>query len=117
MRLFHCAGSMQEVAQEILEMSKARHVVLTFADQGALLWNGKEWQHEPAQPTRIIDRLGAGDALAAGVIHGWLDHDLSEGLRYGVTLAALALTQMGIWSSQINQNCLHLVWGSSSLTR
>ena len=42
-----------------------------------------------------VDRLGAGDALAAGVIHGWLDGDLAMGLRYGVLLAALALTQYG----------------------
>lgn len=94
-RLFHCTGSLQEVAEGVLELSQARHVLVTFGEQGALLWNGREWQHEPARPTRIVDRLGAGDALAAGLIHGWLDRDLSAGLRYGVTLAALALTQYG----------------------
>jgi len=59
------------------------------------VWNGKEWQHEPARSTKILDRLGAGDALAAGVIQGWLDGNIAEGLRYGVTLAALALGQFG----------------------
>jgi 2-dehydro-3-deoxygluconokinase len=116
-RLFHCTGSMQEVAQRILELSKAKHVVLTFADQGALLWNGNEWQHELAHPTRIVDRLGAGDALAAGVIHGWLDGDLSAGLRYGVTLAALALTQLGDMVITNKAELLALSQGSSSLTR
>jgi 2-dehydro-3-deoxygluconokinase len=43
----------------------------------------------------MVDRLGAGDALAAGVIHGFLSGDLARGLRYGVTLAALALSQRG----------------------
>lgn len=94
-RLFHCTGSLQEVAEGVLELSQARHVLVTFGEQGALLWNGREWQQGPARPTRIVDRLGAGDALAAGLIHGWLDRDLSAGLRYGVTLAALALTQYG----------------------
>ena len=94
-RVFGCAGSMQEIAQGMLELSKAEHVIVTFAEQGALLWNGNDWQHEPARPTRIVDRLGAGDALAAGVIHGWLDGDLAAGLRYGVTLSALALSQSG----------------------
>ena len=79
----------------MLDRSQARYVVVTFGAEGALLWNGKEWQHQPARPVKIMDRLGAGDALAAGVIHGWLDHDLSASLRYGVTLAALALTQDG----------------------
>jgi 2-dehydro-3-deoxygluconokinase len=116
-RLFHCTGAMQEVAQGMLELSKARHVVLTLGDQGALLWNGKEWQHEHARPTRIVDRLGAGDALAAGVIHGWLDGDFSAALRYGVTLAALALGQFGDMVITNKSELLGLSKESSTLTR
>jgi 2-dehydro-3-deoxygluconokinase len=116
-RLFHCAGSAQEVAQGLLEVSKARHVVVTFAEQGALLWNGKEWIHEAARSTNITDRLGAGDALAAGVIQGWLDGDLSAGLRYGVTLSALALTQFGDMVVTNQAELLTLSQGSSTLTR
>jgi 2-dehydro-3-deoxygluconokinase len=116
-RLFRCTGSMQEVAQGMLELSKARHVIMTFGEQGALLWNGDDWKHESARPTRMIDRLGAGDALAAGVIHGWLDHDLSAGLRYGVTLAALALSQHGDMVITNKQELLNLSQGSSTITR
>lgn len=94
-RLFGCKGSDQEIAQGMLELSKAHHVIVSFADRGALLWDGTEWRHEPARSTHIVDRLGAGDALAAGVIHGWLEGDVAAGLRYGVTLAALALSQFG----------------------
>ena len=116
-RLFHCTGSMQEIAQRMLELSKAHHVIVTFAEQGVLLWNGKEWQHEAARSTHIIDRLGAGDALAAGVIHGWLDGDLSAGLRYGVTLAALALSQFGDMVMTNKSELLVLSQSSSTLTR
>mgnify|MGYP003576517695 FL=1 len=116
-RLFHCTGSMQDVAQKMLALSKAKHVVISFADQGALLWDGAEWKHEPARPTRIIDRLGAGDALAAGVIHGWLDGDLPAGLRYGVTLAALALSQAGDMVITNRSELLSLSQGGSTLTR
>jgi 2-dehydro-3-deoxygluconokinase len=37
----------------------------------------------------IVDRLGAGDAFAAGLIHGLLDGDLQKGLDYGVAVSAL----------------------------
>jgi 2-dehydro-3-deoxygluconokinase len=37
----------------------------------------------------IVDRLGAGDAFAAGLIHGLLDGDLQKGLDYGVAASAL----------------------------
>src|SRR5258706_13742297 len=92
-RLFHCSGTMQELAQAILARSQARNVVETFGEQGALLWDGKTCLHEASPPTQVIDRLGAGDALAAGVIQGFLDADLPAGLGYGATLAALTLSQ------------------------
>jgi 2-dehydro-3-deoxygluconokinase len=37
----------------------------------------------------IVDRLGAGDSFAAGLIHGLLDDDLQKGLDYGVAASAL----------------------------
>jgi 2-dehydro-3-deoxygluconokinase len=116
-RLFYCKGNMQEVAQSMLELSNAKYVVITFGDQGAVLWNRKEWLHQPAVSTQIIDRLGAGDALAAGVIHGWLDNDIANGLRYGVTLAAMALSQYGDMLITNKAELEKLSQGSSSLSR
>jgi 2-dehydro-3-deoxygluconokinase len=116
-RLFDCQGSMPEIAQGMLELTHARYVVVTFGEQGALLWDGGAGQHEPARATRIVDRLGAGDALAAGVIHGWLDEDLSAGLRHGVTLAALALSQQGDMVLTNKTELVALSKGNSTLTR
>lgn len=115
--LFDCQGTMQEVAQGMLEISHAKYVVITFGEQGAVLWDGKEWLYEVARTTQVIDRLGAGDALAAGVIHGWLDGDIQAGLRYGVTLAALALSQFGDMVITNKEELVTLSRGSSSLTR
>jgi 2-dehydro-3-deoxygluconokinase len=115
--LFNLRGRMLDVAQQLLDLSGARTVVLTFAEQGALLWNGKESKQEAARPTRIIDRLGAGDALAAGVIQGWLENDLPTGLRYGVTLAAMALSQFGDMVITNKSELLALSQQSSTLTR
>ena len=116
-RLFNCSGTMQETAQGMLEISHAKYVVITIAEQGALLWEGKNLLHEPARPTQILDRLGAGDALAAGVIHGWLDGDMKVGLRYGVTLAAMALSQFGDMVITNKAELLALSKGDSTLTR
>jgi 2-dehydro-3-deoxygluconokinase len=116
-RLFQCTGSMRDIGQAMLEKTRARHIVLTFGEQGAALWHGQEWRHEPARPTRMVDRLGAGDALAAGVIHGWLDGDLAGGLRYGVTLAALALSQVGDMVVTNKSELLALSQGTSRLHR
>ena len=116
-RLFHCQGTAQEVAEQMLRHSQARQLVLTIGEQGALLWNGKDWSHEPSRAKQIIDRLGAGDALAAGVIHGWLEGDVAQGLKYGATLAALALSQLGDMVITNKEELLNLSKGDSSLTR
>jgi 2-dehydro-3-deoxygluconokinase len=116
-RLFHCEGTPEEMAEQMLVHSQAHQLVLTIGEGGALLWNGKKWCHEPSRATQIMDRLGAGDALAAGVIHGWLDGDVIQGLRYGVTLSALALSQVGDMVITNKEELLNLSKGDSWLTR
>ncbi len=52
--------------------------------------------HESAwYEVEIVDRLGAGDALAAGLIHGLLDGDLKKGLDYGAAMGAMKHTIPG----------------------
>jgi 2-dehydro-3-deoxygluconokinase len=116
-RLFGSKGEMQEIAESMLQISDAKHAVITFGEQGVLLWDGEVWKHEPSRPTKIIDRLGAGDALAAGVIHGWLEGNIVEGVKYGVTLAALALTQLGDMVITTKKELASLTNTSSTITR
>ena len=43
----------------------------------------------------IVDRLGAGDAFVAGLIHGLMNNDLQQGLDYGAAMGALKHTIPG----------------------
>jgi 2-dehydro-3-deoxygluconokinase len=57
-------------------------------------WTAIAWQDGKVLRTRtyeveIVDRLGAGDSFAAGLIHGLLDGDLQKGLDYGVAASAI----------------------------
>jgi 2-dehydro-3-deoxygluconokinase len=72
-------------------------VVVTLGAQGALSWEqaGQRLLREPALPTDVQDRIGAGDAFAAGFLHGWLERDVAHGLRCGNALAALKQTWRG----------------------
>jgi 2-dehydro-3-deoxygluconokinase len=116
-RLFDCHGTMHELAQRLLELIQVPRLVMSFSEEGVLGWDGTEWRHEPALRTQIVDRLGAGDALAAGVLYGWLNKDLYAGLRYGVTLAALALSQNGDMVITTEAEMLAISKKSSDLTR
>lgn len=95
-RIFDIDGSPEEVVQGLADLSGAQNVIVSVGEAGVVAWNGSQLLKQPALPVEIVDRLGAGDALAAGVIHGWLDSgDLARGLRYGTVLAGLALSMHG----------------------
>jgi len=116
-RLFDCSGSMQETAEKLLDLTRVRRLIMSFGEDGALCWDGQMWTHEPAPPTRIVDRLGAGDALAAGVLYGVLNDNMPAGLRYGTILAAMALSQNGDMVVTTETEMLALSRQSSGLTR
>lgn len=94
-RIFDATGTPEAIVTRLAEMTGARQVVTTFGADGVVGWQAGAFASAAALPVQMVDRLGAGDALAAGVLHGWLDGDFRRGLRYGVVLAALALSQMG----------------------
>ena len=57
-------------------------------------WTGIAYANGTILRTRtyeveIVDRLGAGDSFAAGLIHGLLAGNLQRGLDYGVAISAL----------------------------
>ncbi len=103
--LFGCAGEPHELMAGLQALTRAQAVVSTFGEQGAALLSGETFVRQPALPVQIVDRIGSGDAFAAGVLDGWLDAAdpagpglggaLREGLRRGVALAAIALSQYG----------------------
>jgi 2-dehydro-3-deoxygluconokinase len=94
-RVMGVSGEPESAVQRMAEMTQAKLVIMSLAEQGVIAFDGKQIYHEPAKPVVIIDRPGAGDALAAGIIHGWLDGNLQLGLKMGVVMAALCLSQHG----------------------
>ncbi len=101
--LFGCRGEPRELMTALKQLTRAEVLYCTFGDRGAAVLEGDDFAAEPALPVQIIDRIGSGDAFAAGVLDAWLEaspgSDLKamrrEGLRRGVALAAIALSQYG----------------------
>ena len=59
-----------------------------------LLANGK-FHYAPQHSVEVADRIGAGDSLVAGLIHGLIDGDLELGVRLGAFAAAIGLATPG----------------------
>ena len=114
--LFGCQGGPHELMMKLKALTRAGALFCTFGEHGASLLCNDEFVTQPALPVQIVDRIGSGDAFAAGVLDGFLERNGShidaspfrEGLRRGVALAAIALSQFGdrVLSSRTELNAV-----------
>ncbi|MBE2183441.1 MAG: sugar kinase [Anaerolineae bacterium] len=93
--IFGCDGSSYEIILDLAKKTGALTVVMTVGALGVYALQSGQVLYQPAMPVIMVDRIGAGDALAAGVLHGWLDGDLLRGMQYGTAMAALVMGQFG----------------------
>jgi 2-dehydro-3-deoxygluconokinase len=70
-------------------------IAITTGEQGAAGFENGHTVLAPGYPVEMIDRIGAGDSFAAGVISGLLEGNFSRGIQYGVAMSALQLTTEG----------------------
>lgn len=65
------------------------------AEPGTLLLARGEFRHASRYAVDVVDRIGAGDSLVAGLIHGLLDGNLDLAIRLGAFAAAIGLATPG----------------------
>lgn len=94
-RMFGFNGSAEEIVTRLSQLTPAQYIITSLSKEGIIGWDGQNFYRQPAREVGIIDRIGAGDAMVGGVLHGWLQGDFVKGLRYGALTAALALSQWG----------------------
>ncbi|TBN03665.1 sugar kinase [Hyunsoonleella flava] len=78
------------------------------------MWNGSELLTTPFYDvTHVIDRVGTGDAYAAGLIYGLVNHKEDEvALKFGAAACALKHTVEGDANMVSNQEVTRLVEGN-----
>ena len=97
-RVFGITGKdYEDVAGQLARRFPVQVVAITLRDNPLVwknTWTAIAYQKGTIFRTRsfeveIVDRLGAGDSFAAGLIHGLLENDVQKGLDYGVAASAL----------------------------
>jgi 2-dehydro-3-deoxygluconokinase len=93
--VFGIAGDAPSVLDQLAARFGVTDVVLSHGPRGAS-WRSKGVNGQlPAMDTEVVDRLGAGDAFAGGVLVGALEGDLGKGVAYGAVMAAVKLGLQG----------------------
>ena len=104
--VFRLSGDASDLAGRLRTHCHAGSAVITAGPAGAYLAGADGVHHEPALAGEVVDPIGRGDALAAGLLWGALEGDLRAGLRYGVALATLTQTYWGDFAWSTRQDVL-----------
>jgi 2-dehydro-3-deoxygluconokinase len=85
---------------------------------GAIALSGGELLTDREYDVEIVDRLGAGDAFAAGFLAGWLQcGDIKKGLSYGNAFAAIQHTTPGDFNWSTREEVEELLQGAEPRIR
>jgi 2-dehydro-3-deoxygluconokinase len=87
----------EDVAAQCAKKFGLKTVAITLRENPLVWknsWTAIAYQNGTMYRTRsyeveIVDRLGAGDSFAAGLIHGLLDGDVQKGVDWGVATSAI----------------------------
>lgn len=98
--VFGLDGAPETIAGALRARAPRAVVVLTLGDQGSLVLADRVYRPSRLYPLDVVaDRVGAGDAFAAGFLHAWLDGgdgpDWQRAQDWGTALAALKCTMWG----------------------
>lgn len=119
-RVFQIKGkTYEDVAEQLARRFPVQIVAITLRENPLVWrnsWTAMAYEKGRVLRTRsyeieIVDRLGAGDSFAAGLIHGLLDNDLQKGLDYGVAISALKHSIFGDFAWVTPQEVENLVQG------
>jgi 2-dehydro-3-deoxygluconokinase len=114
-RLLFGAGVQEPavLARELHEAHGLEAVALTLGAAGCIAYDGQDVVERNSIPTPVRDRIGRGDAFAAGFVLGWLRSGIREGADLGVAAGAAAQTTMGDLPRFTEQDLRRLLDGSA----
>jgi len=81
----------------------------------ARMWNGKEFaETDQLEITHVVDRIGTGDAYAAGLIHGLMHYDAIKAIKFANAACAIKHTVEGDANLVTENEVLSIIEGNVS---
>jgi len=82
----------QDALHALADCCGATAIAMTLGPEGALGFDRGTHYRAGGYDVQCVNRLGAGDAFVAGMIYGYTQWGLQQGLVYGIAMAALKMT-------------------------
>ncbi len=116
-RVFGLAGTGKDQARGLQEEFGIPRVLVTCGSEGALVRESSGAFHEISFdrfPVKEVDRIGTGDAFAAGFLAGLIEKDIDLGLLYGAGLCSLKYSIPGDHALIDRKELLSVIEGKQS---
>jgi len=84
--------SREDALRKVVDHYGLDAAAMTLGGEGSMGCDGEAIYRAPGHEPRVVNRLGAGDAYVAGLLYGYLQAGLAEGLSYGNAMSALKFT-------------------------
>jgi 2-dehydro-3-deoxygluconokinase len=107
--VFGINGSAEEVIRNLHKTFKPEVCVVTLGGEGGIAFDGKNLYRCEGYKTDIVDRLGAGDCFTAGLLCGYLEGSIQNGMNYADAMAALKLGVHGDYFAFDRKDVLDLI--------
>jgi len=113
----------QEVAQEVMKISKAKLVAITLRESlsasdnnwAAMLYDGKDFFLSQKYNLHIVDRVGGGDSFGAGLIHSLVNgKEPQDALEFAVAASAMKHTIPGDFNLVTEAEVNNVAGGNTS---
>src|SRR6185369_4991753 len=93
---FGLPGEPRSQVESLARRFGLKFVVLTLGSKGSLIYRDGGWSEQTAQPTPIVDTVGAGDSFTAALVMGLLSNmALDEAHAFAAELAPYVCSQAG----------------------
>jgi 2-dehydro-3-deoxygluconokinase len=96
--VFALKGHPEDVLSRLRDLIGVSSLVLTLGADGAAWLADDVHGSLRAFDAQVVDRVGAGDAFAAGALLGFLDDNLPNGIQRGLAMAAITI---GLYGDQL----------------
>ncbi|MGL5431128.1 MAG: 1-phosphofructokinase [Vibrio sp.] len=93
----------QQAALELAE-KQIENIVISMGAEGVMWLHKNQWLHAKPPKMQVVSTVGAGDTLVAGLCWGHMQNMEKQSLlRFATALSALAVTQVGVGISDMQQ--------------
>ena len=88
-----------QVCETIFEKTECKYVILKLGAEGALLFNGYDFEYFDAVPTDVVDVCGAGDTFISAIAYFYLmGYTMAKCVEGANKAASLTVSHLGVYA-------------------